>query len=215
MQRRGTGRRTTRVRSVVAALLFALGAPAAAAVFVVDSVLDETDANVGDGACATATGQCTLRAGVNEANDGPGGDTIILPAGTYTLTIPPGPVGATSFFGDLDVVFNLTIKGAGADSTIIDANHLDRAFLPGALVIMQSRIVNNDADGDGDGLGSGGGIDVNFPTWESPNDPILQKTTVTGNTDGAGVGPDCSGILVDRGGNVLGDTTGCLLRPPS
>ena len=64
--------------------------PAGAARFVVDSTLDAVDADVGDGRCATASGACTLRAAVNEANDAAGSDTIVLPAGTYTLTIPPG-----------------------------------------------------------------------------------------------------------------------------
>ena len=52
-------------------------------------------------------------------------NTITLPAGTYTLTIP-GALEFGSAAGSLDVNGgNLTIAGAGADATIIDANHLD------------------------------------------------------------------------------------------
>lgn len=373
------------------ALLLLGSPPADAARFVVDSTLDDVDADVGDGRCATASGACTLRAAVNEANDASGVDTIVLPAGTYGLTIAPGPVAATSFFGDLDVVHDLKIRGAGAGTTVIDAGGIDRAFqvrwlggghptrlelrgvsivggnppeghggaiygfngsirlvdavvadneaglgggvdllggelrlvrsriernvgssccggirallgarvrmdrsvvqenhatgagasaggimcfsdteldlsrssvrdnsaaggsggirfigkrgrikrstiegnraasgaggislkqpdpalpVPGALLITDSSIVGNDADADGDGLGSGGGLYVDFPTWASPNSPELKRTIVSGNSDGDGSTPDCSGILVDRGGNTLGDPAGCMLLPP-
>ena len=35
--------------------------------FTVDSTQDGTDSNVGDGVCQTATGECTLRAALQEA----------------------------------------------------------------------------------------------------------------------------------------------------
>src|SRR5437868_471550 len=41
-----------------------------------------------DGHCAAINAKCTLRAAVMEANHTPGNATIILPAGTYLLTIP-------------------------------------------------------------------------------------------------------------------------------
>ena len=45
------------------------------------------DANPSDGLCADITGDCTLRAAVQEANALEGADTISIPAGVYTLTI--------------------------------------------------------------------------------------------------------------------------------
>jgi len=57
------------------------------ATFVVNSTDDAVDANIGDGICATASGFCTLRAAVQEANAHLGPDVISLPAGTYTLAI--------------------------------------------------------------------------------------------------------------------------------
>jgi len=48
-------------------------------------------------------------------------NTITLPAGTYVLTIP-GKVSLPSA-GDLDVIGQLEIDGAGAATTIIDAAH--------------------------------------------------------------------------------------------
>ena len=41
------------------------------ATFTVNSTADAVDATLGDGICATATGICTLRAAVQEANAAP------------------------------------------------------------------------------------------------------------------------------------------------
>jgi hypothetical protein len=91
----------------------------------------------------TAGGQCSLREAVIAANTdavsggctaGSGSDTIVLPAGTYRLTIAgneddmfngqPNVAGV----GDLDVTAAATIQGAGASKTTVDANGLSRAF---------------------------------------------------------------------------------------
>ena len=58
---------------------------AAGATFVVNSTGDEDDANKGDGICQTATGTCTLRAAIAEANNTSGPNTI-------TFNIPGGGV---------------------------------------------------------------------------------------------------------------------------
>jgi predicted outer membrane repeat protein len=64
-----------------------------------------------------------------EANALAGADTIILPAGTYILSIvgtPPEEESSVS--GDLDITSDLTIKGAGSSVTIINGNATDRVF---------------------------------------------------------------------------------------
>lgn len=77
--------------------------------FTVNSTSDDVDANPGDGACATSAGLCTLRAAIMEANRSSGvGATIVLPAGTYTLTIPATPTDGEDN-GDL----NLTAPASG------------------------------------------------------------------------------------------------------
>src|SRR6266478_3035039 len=63
-------------------------ARAEAATFTVNCTMDDVDAAPGDGICSTATGACTLRAAIQETNALPGPDSIMLPAGSYTLTIP-------------------------------------------------------------------------------------------------------------------------------
>ena len=92
----------------------------------VDIFTDENDGvGVGNGT--------SLREAIIEANtNGDVQNTIVLPSGTYDLTIEGGSedAGAT---GDLDILDDgsgktLTITGAGADTTIIDAGEIDRVF---------------------------------------------------------------------------------------
>jgi hypothetical protein len=68
-----------------------------------------------------------LRAAIQETNRLAGADTIILPAGTYILTIP-GTGEDRAATGDLDISDDLTIEGAGAANTVIDGARLDRVF---------------------------------------------------------------------------------------
>lgn len=91
----------------------------------VNSETDAVDVLLGDGLCATSAGECTLRAAVQETNVTRGPDRIYLPAGNYRLTIAGFDEndGAT---GDLDVTDNLQLVGDGPDSTIVDANDIDR-----------------------------------------------------------------------------------------
>jgi len=98
------------------------------ATFTVNTTADTVDAIPGDGSAADALGQTSLRAAIMEANALPGmASEIFLNAGTYTLTL--GPAGDDlAVNGDLDVIGELTITGAGADVTIIDGNSLDRVF---------------------------------------------------------------------------------------
>jgi hypothetical protein len=95
------------------------------------------DGDVVDIACNTGAnipaGTCSLRAAVMQANRMPGNTTIILPAGTYTLTrLPTGANGDDN--GDLNLTAPaggnpvITISGSGPDSTSINANSLDRVF---------------------------------------------------------------------------------------
>src|SRR5262249_57996491 len=97
--------------------------PAFAATFSVNSTADTVDVSPGNGVCADAANNCTLRAAIMETNALPGADTIMLPAGTYLLTLPnAGGVNEDmDATGDLDVTDSLTINGAGSGSTIIQA----------------------------------------------------------------------------------------------
>lgn len=89
--------------------------------FTVNDTADTIDADVADPACADAGGKCTLRAAIIQANALEGSHTINLPAGTFTLSL--GTAGEyNAYGGDLNVWKNVTIKGAGAGKTIIQAS---------------------------------------------------------------------------------------------
>ena len=92
---------------------------AGAATFRVDTAADRVDASPGDGICATVSSACSLRAAIQEANADAGADSIELPAGTYTLTI----VGSDEYaaVGDIDILYNVTLIGDGAASTVVQA----------------------------------------------------------------------------------------------
>lgn len=78
------------VAAALSATAFHPTAAAAAAPITVNSERDARDAAPGDGVCETQPGggDCTLRAAVMEANVLAGPDTILLPAGSYELTLP-------------------------------------------------------------------------------------------------------------------------------
>jgi CSLREA domain-containing protein len=93
---------------------------ASPAQFAVDSTADAVDSRAGDGVCRTVAGTCTLRAAIQESNALPGADEIQVPSGTYELGIrPQNQNDVTS--GDLDITDSVTITGAGAGSTFVDA----------------------------------------------------------------------------------------------
>ena len=119
--------RKTRRRRTLAVPVQRLEDRALLAAFVVDSTNDTSDADLTDGVALDAAGHVTLRAAIQQANALSGGDTITLPAGTYSLTqYGSGEnLGAT---GDLDILDGVTLTGAGADSTFINGGSQDRLF---------------------------------------------------------------------------------------
>ena len=86
--------------------------------FEVTSTADEVDVDPGDGLCAAASGECALRAAIQETNALPGHQTVVLPAGEYVLT-RNGYEENESAVGDLDIKDDLTIVGAGTANTAI------------------------------------------------------------------------------------------------
>src|SRR2546426_5489758 len=114
---------------IAAAWLMGGGVPAWGAVMTynVNSTADLANSNPTSKMCATTTGVCTLRAAIQASNANAGTDTIVLPAGTYTLTIT-GRNENLAATGDLDITDPVNITGAGASSVIIDGNGIDRVF---------------------------------------------------------------------------------------
>ena len=88
---------SARIRIIIAVLVaftvivVATTGPVAAVGFNVDSTADEVDTIPGNGTCASANNNCTLRAAIQEANAFAGADTINVPAGTYSLSLTGAP----------------------------------------------------------------------------------------------------------------------------
>ncbi len=170
-----------------------------AATIIVNTTADELNTN----------GNCSLREAIRAANldinvdactAGNGADTITLPGGIYTLAIS-GQDDNTDATGDLDITSNVTINGAGANTTIIDGNKVDRVIdvLAGATVIINKITIQNGQNGFACGAGlhnlgtltiqnviirnnrsdCGGGI-----ANEPPGILTVNQSTVTANTSG-------------------------------
>ena len=179
-----------------------------AATFVVNDVTDAVDMTPADNMCLTAGGKCTLRAAVQQANALAGHDTIMLPAGTYTLTIS-GLCEDGAATGDLDITDDLTITGAGAATTIIDGGGIDRVFDVWAPLSVSGVTIRNGNPGTmlcpsgqqplGGGIYSAAGM--------STTSVALTNVIVTGNTatHGGGIENDLGSTLVMSGVTVSGN----------
>lgn len=98
------------------------GGPAAAATFTVDTTADAHDDLPGDGVCADALGDCTLRAAVDEANALAGPDVVDIPAGTYVLTTDWADGLGDATYDSLEVTSDITFYGAGMGLTVVSGN---------------------------------------------------------------------------------------------
>ncbi len=125
--------------------------------FKVNTTLDTVAVNLKTG--KDATGHISLRSAIQAANAKPNSDTIIVPKGTFTLTIPGANEDADAT-GDLDINGNVTIKGKNASSTIIDGNNLDRVIqvLSGKVQISGVTIQHGRSNEGGGLLNSGGKV---------------------------------------------------------
>jgi CSLREA domain-containing protein/uncharacterized repeat protein (TIGR01451 family) len=126
---------------------------AAAAAFTVNTT--------GDPVGGSCPGTCSLRAAVVAADRAGGASTITIPGGTFTLSVPStssSPLDDPAT-GDLDIDSGaaVTIDGAGPAATVIDANHLDRAFAvhQGASLTINGVTVEH-GNSSGPGSGSNG-----------------------------------------------------------
>jgi CSLREA domain-containing protein len=112
--------------AVAATLTGVAAAPLAALTFAVNTFTDDVDDDLTDGECQTALGACSLRAAIQQTNETAGADVITVPTGTYELTISGSDEDLTAS-GDLDILDDLTITGAGASQTRVVAAG-DRIF---------------------------------------------------------------------------------------
>jgi predicted outer membrane repeat protein len=164
------------------------------ATFTVNTTLDELTA--GDG-------RLSLREAITRANASPGADVIVLPAGLYRIAISVAGDDA-NLTGDFDVHGAVTIQGAGAGLTIIDAAQLDRVFdvsgtAPSSIrVVLQGLTIRN-----GNVSGDGGGIRV------ANADLVVRDSAVTGNrASGSGGGVSNAGATATGNVTLVRTTVG-------
>ena len=151
----------------------------------VNTTSDTADVNPGDGIVADSMNMISLRAAIMEAGTLAGDDTILLPAGDYSLSI--GGTGEEfGASGDLDIfdtTGTLTITGAGADVTTINASMIERIFhvISGATLVLDGvTITGGQVIGSEDGAGirnDGGTV-------------TIRNSVITGNRsfdDGGGI----------------------------
>ena len=140
----------------------------------VNSTLDQIDDDTSDGVCHTASGTCTLRAAIMQANHTTGeGTDIILPAGLYNLTRPISGLDGPDN-GDLNLTTPnsgnpvINIIGAGAANTIIDGQGIDRVIFvdTGRTASISGVTIRNGfrATSDGGGIRNYGTLNVSYST---------------------------------------------------
>jgi CSLREA domain-containing protein len=126
--------------------LIAMGGGAHGATFNVNTTADGADAVI-NGVCATAGGQCSLRAAVQEANAAADDDTIEVPAGTYLLSVADDPFSSP----DLDLTNPVTIHGAGP-STIVDGQNNSGVFEVTASATISGLTIRGGNEFSGGGI---------------------------------------------------------------
>jgi hypothetical protein len=127
---------------------------ASAATFTVDSTSDDADA-VSNGTCATALGVCTLRAALQEANAGAGGDVIdfasnVKGAGNEITigSVLPAITDTTEIYGcEAPTVPSATVFATapctGIRAPTANAKTYDALTIAGGNVIIQGLAITN------------------------------------------------------------------------
>jgi hypothetical protein len=198
--------RRNRCSAAVASVVAFLGClrVAHAATFTVDVTTDSVDAAPGDGACADAAAACSLRAAILEANALSGADVVMLPAGTFALTIR-GADEDLAATGDLDVTESVGIEGISPDATVIDAVGLgelgnmadfgDRVLdiHGGARVTLRELTLTHGAV-----IGSGGGLRVIDSDLDATDVAITSNHILTAPSTGCGLYASGGTILLTR-----------------
>ena len=142
-----------------------------------------------------ADGDCSLREAIIAANTdaaidacaaGSGADTILVPAGLYTLSLSGSDDAAA--LGDLDLKTPITLVGAGMFATAIDADGIDRVFElgPGVsdnpiVTLSRLSVLGGDAGGS-----AGGGILLYRGNLTLANVRVLNNTNYGVFATGAG-----------------------------
>lgn len=219
---------------LLATLLVAGTQPArAGGALVVNTTNDGHDATPGDGFCATASGGCSLRAAIEEANAFPGADQIIfgLPGGgTHVMSITLGALPAITDVVVIDgtsqpmcaapciVISGASVGGAGNGFTLHASNSLIKGFIitswtksRGILIVGdENEIQKNDIGfwpGNPALLPNGTGISIFGAKNRIGGGSAAERNVVSGNTaKGIDIANGCCAIYTSNTiqGNFIG-----------
>jgi len=225
------------VRAALAATLAtALAPPAASAVtFTVDSSGDGADVATGDGACATADGDCTLRAAIGQANASTAPDSVHFAIGSGPVTIAPGsslPEITSPLAIDASTqpsAFSLPgtpiveLSGAGAGSahglTITGGTSLVRGLVinrfqglgifvaTGGGNTIQGNYIGTTAAGDTDAGNARGGVQLFYSSGNRIGGQVPSERNVISANGPGFVSGDGAGVTVSgtTADNAIGD----------
>ncbi len=176
----------TAIVAFIGCTVLAITPVAEADVFDVNSVADLGDSNPGDGVCSAFSVYCTLRAATEEANALGGSHTINVPAGTYTLTL-----------GELALLVNADLVGAGDQLTVIHGNYASRVLLvdSNAVVKVSDLTIRDGALNGADGAG----ISITEGCTVSLKRVIVHSNDCGDSCDGGGI--------FNRGTLTISDST--------
>ncbi|HEV7678893.1 MAG TPA: choice-of-anchor Q domain-containing protein [Candidatus Dormibacteraeota bacterium] len=204
-----------------AALLLALAG--AGPVHATGTTINVTGLTDGVGSCVDATHCSTLRAAVAAAVDG---DTVLLPAGTYTLS-------ATGLdTNSIEINKAITVMGAGAASTVIQGvcDWTSRIFTVdtdapaggaaapvtiSGVTLTGGHVIARDP---GDGFTSGGAVLVTDHSALTLSHDIVTGNQAIGNGGGVSVHKDNSSLTVlDTiiSNNAAGSNVPCVRESPA
>jgi CSLREA domain-containing protein len=202
-------------------------APVSAATFVVNSTADTSDATPGDGVCAAAGGECSLRAAIQEANAHAGADTIsfaipgggvpqistpALPSITETLTVD----GTTQAAGKVMVtgtsngtVITLAAAGCALRGIVLNGTGNNGLKIQGDANVVEGSFFGTTADGT---AVQGGifGPDVNVSAGANNligGTAVASRNVIAGGTYGVFIG---SGGTAVQGNYIGTDVTGTV-----
>jgi hypothetical protein len=131
--------------------------------FYVDSYRDSTDADPGDGVCATAQNECTVRAAIMEANALADAQTVVFGSGVYVLEGEAESAAGSATAeasGDLDIQSDIILLGIGAQKSTLHGNAVDRVLeIHSGNVRLENLSITGGytTEGDGGGIRNGGG----------------------------------------------------------
>ncbi|HXI23964.1 MAG TPA: choice-of-anchor Q domain-containing protein [Pyrinomonadaceae bacterium] len=147
--------------------------------FTVNDSGDASDANTGDGLCATAGSVCTLRAAIEEAN------ALSSCAGSIQINFAGGLSGGTitlSSGSEIQILHNVTINGLGANLLTIDGGSgTNRIFYLGAVTVAISGVTMQNGHGGGTGIDGVGGA-IHAGTVGGGGTLVLDSVVVQNNT---------------------------------